>query len=208
MSEPYLGQIELFAFSFPPREWAFCNGALQGIVQNQALFAIFSNNYGGDGRTSFGLPNLTSRASVGFNMGNNYGQQAFVIGTKRGGQYQSLHTAHLPTHQHQTSFNARGGVPEVDVAVTQDQGTTATLTHGDYLASPADLPGTDAPEKIFKTSPSSGSLVSLGGVHGGGQGDGTVNIQNAGNNDSLVLLNPCTAVNFSVALAGVFPPRN
>ena len=147
MSEPYLGQIELFAFHFPPREWAFCNGALQAISQNQALFAIFGSSYGGDARTSFALPNLTSRASVGFNMGNSLGQQAFAIGTKSGSQYQTLETEHLPVHSHQASYHASGAIPEVGVAVTTDKGTSAVPEHGDYIAAPADIPGPDVAEK-------------------------------------------------------------
>src|ERR1043165_4501223 len=70
MSEPFLGEIKIISWNFPPKGWTFCNGQLLPINQNQALFSILGTTYGGDGRTTFGLPNLQGR--VPLHMGNGY----------------------------------------------------------------------------------------------------------------------------------------
>lgn len=64
MSEPFLGEIKIVSFNFPPKGWAFCNGQLLAINQNQALFSLLGTNYGGNGQTTFGLPDLRDRAAV------------------------------------------------------------------------------------------------------------------------------------------------
>ena len=65
MSTPFLGELRIMSFNFPPRGWAQCNGQLMGINQNQALFAVLGTTYGGDGRVNFGLPKLQGRVPVG-----------------------------------------------------------------------------------------------------------------------------------------------
>lgn len=83
MSEPFLGEIRAIAFNFPPRGWAFCNGQLLPINQNQALFSILGTTYGGNGQTSFALPNLQGRTPLhmgsGFILGQNGGEEAHTL---------------------------------------------------------------------------------------------------------------------------------
>lgn len=74
MSEPFLGEIKIFSFNFPPKGWAFCNGQLLPINQNQALFAILGTTYGGNGTTTFALPNLQARVPMHVGNGINLGQ--------------------------------------------------------------------------------------------------------------------------------------
>jgi microcystin-dependent protein len=74
MSEPFLGEIKIISWNFPPKGWAFCNGQLMPINQNQALFSILGTTYGGDGRQTFGLPNLQGRTPVYVGAGINLGQ--------------------------------------------------------------------------------------------------------------------------------------
>ena len=80
--EPFLGQIQLFGFNFAPRGWAFCNGQLLPISQNSALFSLLGTIYGGDGRTTFGLPDLRGRNAIHFGQGP--GLPNFAIGSKGG----------------------------------------------------------------------------------------------------------------------------
>jgi len=75
MSEPFLGEIKIVSFNFPPKGWAFCNGQLLPINQNQALFAILGTTYGGNGTTNFALPNLQTRAPIHVGNGIVLGQQ-------------------------------------------------------------------------------------------------------------------------------------
>lgn len=97
--DPYLGQIQAFGFNFAPRGWAFCRGQLLPINQNQALFSLLGTMYGGDGRTTFALPDLQGRAIVGFGQGP--GLSALNQGAKGGTETVTLQVANLPAHNHQ-----------------------------------------------------------------------------------------------------------
>lgn len=96
MGTPYLSEIRIFSFDFAPKGWAFCNGQLLPLNQNQALFALIGTYYGGNGTTNFQLPNLQGRMAV--HMGN-----GFVIGDMGGSAAVTLITDQLPAHTHQTS---------------------------------------------------------------------------------------------------------
>lgn len=93
MSEPFLAEIKLVSFNFPPKGWAFCNGQLLPINQNQALFSLLGTTYGGDGRVNFALPDLRSRTPI--HAGNGH-----TLGEKGGEQAHTLSQAELPTHVH------------------------------------------------------------------------------------------------------------
>jgi len=105
MAEPFLSEIRIMSFGFPPKGWATCDGQLLPINQNQALFSLLGTTYGGDGRVNFGLPNLQSRTPI--HMGNGH-----TLGERGGEQGHTLSIAELPTHIHSMS------------------GTTATATLG------------------------------------------------------------------------------
>jgi microcystin-dependent protein len=93
MSEPFLGEIRPFSFGFAPKGWAMCNGQLLPINQNQALFSILGTTYGGDGRTTFALPNLQGRTP--FHTGN-----GFNLGQSSGEQAHTLNSNEMPGHTH------------------------------------------------------------------------------------------------------------
>src|SRR5262245_38948897 len=93
MSEPFLGEIKIISWNFPPKGWAFCNGSLLPINQNQALFSILGTTYGGDGMRTFGLPNLQGRTP--FHVGN-----GIVLGEMGGEQSHTLNISELPAHTH------------------------------------------------------------------------------------------------------------
>src|SRR5690349_8719535 len=83
MSEPFLGEVKLVSFNFPPKGWAQCDGQLLQINQNQALFSLLGTTYGGDGRTTYGLPDLRGRIPShmggGFVLGERYGEEAHTL---------------------------------------------------------------------------------------------------------------------------------
>ena len=93
MSEPFLGEIKIISWNFPPKGWTFCNGQLLPINQNQALFSILGTTYGGDGRQTFGLPNLQGRTP--FHVGN-----GIVLGEMGGETSHTLNISELPAHNH------------------------------------------------------------------------------------------------------------
>ena len=93
MSEPFLAEIKIISWNFPPKGWTFCNGQLLPINQNQALFSILGTTFGGDGRTTFGLPNLQGRMPV--HVGN-----SIVLGEQGGETAHTLNISELPAHTH------------------------------------------------------------------------------------------------------------
>ena len=93
MSEPFIAEIKIISWNFPPKGWTFCNGQLLPINQNQALFSILGTTYGGDGRTTFGLPNLQGRSPVHVGDG-------IVLGEKGGETAHTLNISELPAHNH------------------------------------------------------------------------------------------------------------
>jgi len=99
MSEPFVGEIRMFAGNFAPRSWAFCDGQLLAIPQNDALFSLFGTIYGGDGRTTFGLPDLRGRIPI--HAGQGPGLTDRRLGTKAGQENVTVTTQQLPSHTHQ-----------------------------------------------------------------------------------------------------------
>jgi microcystin-dependent protein len=93
MSEPFLAEIRIVSFNFAPRGWAFCNGQLIPINQNQALFALLGTTYGGDGRVTFALPDLRGRAPI-------HAASGFALGQSGGEENHTLTQAELLTHGH------------------------------------------------------------------------------------------------------------
>jgi microcystin-dependent protein len=104
MSEPFLGEIRLFGFNFAPRNWAKCDGQLLPISQNSALFSLLGTTYGGDGRTTFGLPDLRGRVSI--HQGQGPGLSDRRIGQRNGAENTVLSVAHLPPHDHAAQLKA------------------------------------------------------------------------------------------------------
>lgn len=103
MSEPFLSEIKIVSFNFPPKGWALCNGQFLPINQNQALFALLGTTYGGNGQTTFALPNLRGRVPI--HMGNGHS-----LGEAAGSTSVTVNIQQLPTHMHglQASSNSAG----------------------------------------------------------------------------------------------------
>jgi microcystin-dependent protein len=98
MSEPFVAEIRMFGFSFAPRGWAFCDGQIMPIAQNTALFSLLGTNYGGNGTSNFGLPNL--QASVPIGVGQGPGLSQYVVGQTGGEANVTLIANELPVHSH------------------------------------------------------------------------------------------------------------
>jgi microcystin-dependent protein len=110
MAEPFLSEIRIFSFNFPPKGWAFCNGQLLPINQNQALFALLGTTYGGNGQTNFALPNLRGRAPIHTGSGHTLGEAA-------GSSAVTLNIQQLPTHPHTLTSNLCIGGQAINAAL-------------------------------------------------------------------------------------------
>jgi microcystin-dependent protein len=106
MAEPFLSEIRMMSFNFPPKGWALCNGNLLPINQNQALFSLLGTTYGGDGRVNFGLPNLQGRAPM--HMGSGH-----TLGELGGEQAHTLSISEIPTHVHTANATNTNGATAV-----------------------------------------------------------------------------------------------
>lgn len=136
MSTPYLGEIKIISWNFPEKGWAFCNGQLLPINQNQALFSILGTTYGGNGQTNFGLPNLQGRVPI--HMGN-----GFTLGQMGGERTHTLLVTELPAHTHlvaATKAAAAFPSPSGKVWAAQNSAYGPTGTGPDVVMNPGCIP--------------------------------------------------------------------
>lgn len=136
MANPFLGEISLCAFNFAPRGWALCNGQLLSIAQNTALFSLLGTTYGGDGRTTFALPDLRGQRPIG--MGSSAQGRTYQQGEQAGVETVTLALADIPAHTH--PMRAASGV-----------GTGSSPQDAYPAASAVDAPYTDASAIGFNT---------------------------------------------------------
>jgi microcystin-dependent protein len=179
MSDPFLGQITMFAGNFAPRNWAFCSGQLLPISSNSALFSILGTTYGGDGRTTFALPDLRGRFPRG-SEGNSSGPglPSVRLGEKSGAQTIQLSVDQMPNHNHTGKIKASGDAANTNNPNANELALAEAYSDQDISAS-----------NIF-TKP--GTVVT----------DATGGSQSFNNNP------PYLGINFIIALVGVFPSRS
>ena len=177
--EPFIAQIMMFGGNFAPRGWALCDGQLLPISQYSALFSLLGTIYGGDGETTFGLPDLRGR--VPMHAGNGPGLSNRRLGSRAGSQTTTLNTNHLPSHNHTAGLQGTGA--------TGDQ----KVPEGGYLAAANDG------ENNFSSAVGDGGLKNMAG--------GVV-VGNTGSSQAFSNEQPYTVVNFIIALQGIYPSRN
>lgn len=179
MGEYYLGQIVMAGFSFAPKGFALCNGQLLAVATNQALFSLLGTQYGGDGRTTFGLPDLRGRVpvSTGASVDASWQPTPLQAGDRGGGESVTLLPTQMPAHSHQVlGVNAPGTVRIPTGCAYAGTGTGPTL----YAA-----PG----NKLVAQAPSS--------------------VGPAGSTQPHPNMQPFAVINFFIcAQAGIYPPRS
>ncbi|MFT5917155.1 MAG: microcystin-dependent protein [Bacteroidia bacterium] len=190
--DPFLGTIGMFAGNFAPRGWAYCDGQLLPISQNTALFSIIGTIYGGDGRTTFALPDLRGRKAL--HPGNGPGLRSYRLGERGGTEDITLTISELPSHNHIAQSTAT-----VRVA---DQNGDAFAANGNALGKRARDVETSAAIEVYADNATFGQGNQLGGV------ESTTTIINAGGQRPFQILNPFLCVNYCIALQGIFPSRN
>lgn len=144
MSEPFIAEVRIFAGNFAPRGWAFCNGQLLPIAQNTALFSLVGTTYGGNGQSTFGLPDLQGRAPM--HRGNGPGLNARQLGEKGGSATVTVTEAQMPAHTHALQASDQPAIS------SQPAGNLPAITREDiYSAS-----GTPVPMRPDALTPTGG----------------------------------------------------
>jgi microcystin-dependent protein len=136
MSEPFVGEIRMFAGNFAPRGWAFCDGQLLAVSQNDALFSLLGTIYGGDGRTTFGLPDLRGRIPI--HAGHGPGLSERRLGAKGGAEKVTLTVNQLPSHGH--PFRATTGTATSRQPVANADLAPGTAVADFYVQTPDPVP--------------------------------------------------------------------
>jgi microcystin-dependent protein len=182
MAEPFLSEIRIMSFNFPPKGWAFCNGQLLPINQNQALFSLLGTTYGGNGQTNFALPNLQGRVPI-------HEGATHLLGENGGTETHTLTLGQMPAHAHGLQATGNPG--------------TASTPAGSALAQrvPASTPdqifthGFESPDNAYGPAQ---SLVPMSS-----QAVGSTGAAQPHSN-----LQPYLTLHFCIALQGIFPSRN
>lgn len=188
--EPLIGQIMMFAGNFPPRGWAYCNGQLLAISQNTALFSILGTTYGGDGRTTFALPDLRGRVPI--SLGTGPGLSTRQIGQRSGEETHTLNITEMPNHNHIVSTSG-------NVLLSETPGVRDTPIAGDIPAVPGFPQGLGV-TKVNAYGPATNTV--------NGQSLPTPTIGNTGGNLAHNNMPPFLAINFVIATVGIYPARN
>lgn len=177
--EGTIGEIRLFAANFAPKDWSYCNGGLIAIRANTALFSILGTNYGGDGKTTFGLPNLSGRSAVGAGQGP--GLSYYALGEQTGTNSTTLSIMNLPPHTHTAGGN-------IVIPAFSEEGDSATPTNN-VLASKEGMYTSQASDSNTKSTP--------------------LNIQVGitGQSMPINITQPSLGMNYIICMYGVFPSR-
>jgi microcystin-dependent protein len=179
MSQPFLGEIKIISWNFAPRGWAFCNGQFLPINQNQALFSILGTTYGGNGQTTFALPDFRGRAPIHVGQGH-------VLGEKAGAEAHTLTISELPAHNHFAACSSQSGTLALATkpTVPEQPNTWGLSTQNPYHSGA----GGGLPANATAMSPT--------------------NITNTGGSQPHTNMQPYTVLNFIIALQGIFPSQN
>lgn len=181
MSEPFVAQITMYGFNFPPKGWAFCQGQILPISQNTALFSLLGTMYGGDGKSNFALPNLQDRAAVSF--GQSPGTSDYAQGENDGQPTVTLLQTEMPVHNH--SFIA-----------STASGTTTSSSNNQLGVGASGDKQNSYNANIYSPNPAKATT-----------GLSPMSIGPAGSSLPHNNMQPYLTLNFCIALQGVFPPR-
>lgn len=180
--EGVIGYVTGFAGNFAPKNWAFCQGQIINIASNTALFSILGTVYGGNGTTTFALPDLRGRAIVG--VGSGPGLSPYSLGQMGGSETSTLNISQLPAHIHPVNLTLQPG--------SSDTGSSAT-------------PGGN----VFATPSSGNNLFNSGGANTNMPAfSGALSLAPTGGNQPYSNLRPVLGVNYIVCMFGVYPARN
>ncbi|SHM95392.1 phage tail protein [Polaribacter sp. KT 15] len=195
--EPFIGQIMAFVGNFAIRGWAKCDGQLMSISENTALFSIIGTTYGGDGRTTFALPDLRGRVPMHYGTGN--GLTTRPLGARGGQETHTLTSLEMPSHSHTVLNNS---AQDQHVMLSKDAAVNQIPAEGDVPAAAQFGSGLSA-TKVNAFGPAT-NLVNGQTI----SGSAGLTIANNGGSQAHNNMQPFETVNYLIALVGVFPSRS
>ncbi len=218
-AEPFLGEVMVFTGNFAPRGYALCDGSLLPISQNSALFAILGTTYGGDGRVTFGLPDMRGRTLVSAGAGP--GLSPRVLGEASGGESTTLTTEQLPTHIHSFAagqpVTATGTIPKTAVNITSTS-TVNCNTSASGIANPqGGYPGEGGNNPAWADSKNGTMANDMVTTASTVTADIPISVSvsltsgttaAAGGSQPLSIMPPFLAIYYCMALEGIFPSRS
>jgi microcystin-dependent protein len=200
--EPFIGQIIMFAGNFAPRDWAFCQGQTLAISEYTALFSIIGTTYGGNGRTTFDLPDLRGRAPIGQGQGN--GLTSRIMGEQIGIEDITLSTAQMPIHSHAAKTTISGSSVTAKLKASSEVGTT-NVPLNNYLAKPSNigLQSINMYDSSADIEMASDAIeIDLSAVTANTTTDDT------GGNSAHNNIQPSLVMNYIICVNGVYPSRS
>lgn len=181
MSDPFIGQIQIFPYNFSPRNWAYCDGSQLQLSQFTTLFAIIGTTYGGDGRTTLGLPNLSKRAPMG--QGRAPALSTRILGQQVGAETETLVSDQMPAHTHL-------------VLVDEEDGSTNDPSAATFSIGGVQGRGGFRAQNFYSTSTVPNVKLANSAIGNTGSSGAHENRQ------------PFLGLSFCIALEGLFPSRN
>ena len=201
MSDFYVGEIRMVAFTYAPLHWAFCNGQSIPLTQNPTLYSLLSSIYGGDNRTYFKLPDLRGRVPLHYGQSQGPGLSAHTLGEMSGSEWVQQTVSQMPAHTHAAVIS------DLDIGTI-----TATLRATDgtaQLNSPVGNALANANRQTYlNADPDQDMHAGSIEITQTGQPTATIAIGQAGGDQPHYNVQPFTAVNFCIALEGIYPPRS
>lgn len=178
--QPYLGEIKLVAQNYAPRGWALCNGQLLPINQNQALFSLLGTTYGGNGQTTFALPDLRGRVPVGDGL-------TIVLGERQGAETATLTEANLPAHSHSEPIKVSSSSATLNVPTASSSIAAPTITVNSITRNTLGFNTTAPNTPLMGTATTAAGTVTP---------------------TSINTMQPYIAMTYIIALQGIFPSQN
>ena len=200
--DTFIGQIIMFAGNFAPRDWAFCDGQLLQISENQSLYSILGTTYGGDGRTTFGLPDFRGRIPIGKGQGN--GLTTRRMGEQIGIEDVTLSTAQMPIHSHAAETTISGSSVTAKLKASSAEGTT-NVPLNNYLAKPSNigLQSINMYDSSADIEMASDAIeIDLSAVTANTTSDDT------GGNSAHNNIQPSLVMNYIICVNGIYPSRS
>lgn len=180
MSDPFIGEIMMVGFTYPPRGWAFCDGQIMSIAQNTALFTLLGTMYGGNGQTTFALPDLRGRVPI--HSGTGPGLSPYSQGQQGGAENVTLNVTQIPAHDHAAAGTA-SAVNGAGNSKTPAGNTWASLSR----------------ENAYSNATADQTMAA---------NNVAVTVNSAGGSQPHTNVQPYLAIHFCIALQGIYPSQN